>query len=172
MNPVIRELREADFATIRARVDAWWGRPVQGSLLRLFFEHFLPMSRAAEVPAREQPGRALPGKATAGDIVGFIVGFQSQTHPAVAYAHYIAVAPEYREQGLARRLYEVFFAEARARGCTTIECITAPINARSIAFHQRLGFELIPSPNLIEGVPVCLDHDGPGRHHVRMRRSL
>jgi ribosomal protein S18 acetylase RimI-like enzyme len=167
MMAVIRELREADFAAIRARVDAWWGRPVQDSLLRLFFEHFLPMSRAAEVPAG-----ALPGEAEAADIVGFIVGFQSQTHPAIAYAHYIAVAPEFRQQGLATQLYEAFFSDARARGCTTVECITAPINAPSLAFHRRIGFELIPSAHLIEGVPVCLDHDGPGRHRVRMRRRL
>jgi hypothetical protein len=154
---IIRELREDDFAPIRARVDAWWGRPVQDSLLRLFFEHFLPMSRAAEA---------------AGEIVGFIVGFQSQTHPSVAYAHYIAVAPEYRKMGLARELYETFFAQANARGCTSVEAITAPINAGSIAFHRRLGFELLPSATLVEGVPVCVDHDGPGRHRVRLRRAL
>lgn len=157
MKPIIRELRESDFAPIRARVDAWWGRPVQDALLRLFFEHFLPMSRVAEA---------------AGDIVGFIVGFQSQTDPSVAYAHFIAVAPEYRKEGLARSLYETFFAEARARGCTSIEAITAPINAASIAFHRRLGFALVPSATLVEGVPVNVDHDGPGRHRVRFRRAL
>jgi ribosomal protein S18 acetylase RimI-like enzyme len=157
VKPVIVELRESDFAPIRAHVDAWWGRPVQDSLLRLFFEHFLPMSRAAQA---------------AGNIVGFVVGFQSQTHPSVAYAHFIAVAPEYRKAGLARSLYESFFAEARVRGCTSVEAITAPINAGSLAFHRRLGFELVPSATLVEGVPVSVDHDGPGRHRVRLRRAL
>lgn len=157
MNPSIRELREADFATIRSQVDLWWGRPIQGALQRLFFEHFLPMSRAAEV---------------AGEVVGFIVGFQSQTHPEVAYAHFIGVAPEYRKRGLARDLYELFFEAARARGCRAVESITGPVNGASIAFHRRLGFELLPSATLVEGVPVSVDHDGPGQHRVRFRRSL
>jgi hypothetical protein len=58
MSCAIRELRETDFTTISARVDEWLGRPVRSSLLRLFFEHFRPMSRVAE---------------QGGDLVGFIV---------------------------------------------------------------------------------------------------
>jgi ribosomal protein S18 acetylase RimI-like enzyme len=156
-SPSIRELCEADFAVVRERVDLWWGRPVQGALLRLFFEHFLPMSRAAEAD---------------GELVGFIVGFQSQTQPSVAYVHFIAVDPEHRHRGLARTLYELFFEAARARGCGVVEAITAPINVGSIAFHRRLGFELLPSSTLVEGVPVSVDHDGPGQHRVRFRRSV
>jgi len=157
MNYAIRSLRETDFETISARVDEWWGRPVRSSLLRLFFEHFLPMSRAAEQ----------------GDAVfGFIVGFQSQTHPEVAYAHFVAVAPEFRRQGIARELYEGFFDEARSRGCTAVEAITAPINTRSIAFHRSLGFALLPGGALVDGFPVSVDHEGPGKHRVRMRRVL
>jgi ribosomal protein S18 acetylase RimI-like enzyme len=154
---VIRGLREADHATITARVDEWWGRPVSGALLRLFFEHFRPMSRVAE---------------RAEDIVGFIIGFQSQTDPRVAYAHFIGVAPDLRRGGLARTLYEHFFSESRDRGCTSVEAITAPINTASIAFHTRLGFELLPGTGWVDGVPVSIDHDGPGKHRARMRRAL
>jgi ribosomal protein S18 acetylase RimI-like enzyme len=157
MTRSIRNLRETDFETISASVDEWWGRPVRSSLLRLFFEHFLPMSRAAEL---------------GGTVVGFIVGFQSQTHPEIAYAHFIAVAPEFRRQGLARELYGRFFDEARSRGCIAVEAITAPINTRSIAFHQSLGFVLLPGGATVDGVPVSVDHEGPGKHRVRMRHVL
>jgi ribosomal protein S18 acetylase RimI-like enzyme len=157
MSYSIRNLRETDFGPISASVDEWWGRPVRSSLLRLFFEHFLPMSRAAE---------------QSGTVVGFIVGFQSQTHPEIAYAHFIAVAPEFRRQGLARELYRRFFDEARSRGCTAVEAITAPINTRSIAFHQSLDFVLLPGGAFVDGFPVSVEHDGPGKHRVRMRRAL
>jgi ribosomal protein S18 acetylase RimI-like enzyme len=153
----LRPLAESDFPAVAARVDEWWGRPVRGALLRLFFEHFLPMSHAAE---------------KGGVLVGFIVGFQSQTHPRVAYAHFVAVAPEARRHGLGRTLYEAFFESARARGCTSVEAITAPINTRSITFHQSLGFELVASDTVVDGFPVSFEHEGPGQHRVRLRRTL
>jgi L-amino acid N-acyltransferase YncA len=156
-SPQLRALRESDFQRVTAQVDEWWGRPVRGALLRLFFEHFLPMSHAAEVD---------------GVLVGFILGFQSQTFPRVAYTHFVAVAPAERRRGLGCSLYEAFFAGARARGCTSVEAITAPINTRSIAFHQSLGFELVGSDTVVDGVPVSFEHEGPGQHRVRLRRLL
>ncbi len=153
----MRGLCEEDFAYISSKVDDWWGRPVRGSLLRLFFEHFRPMSHVAE---------------QGGAIVGFIVGFHSQSYPSVAYAHFIAVRPEERRSGVGRALYERFFEYARQRGCTAVEAITAPINTRSIAFHQRLGFSVLPGGAVVDGVPVSVDHEGPGQHRVRMRREL
>lgn len=155
--PQLRPLAESDFPVVTARVDEWWGRPIRGALLRLFFEHFLPLSWAAEAD---------------GVLVGFIIGFQSQTFPRVAYTHFVAVAPEERRRGLGRTLYAAFFASARARGCNSIEAITAPINTRSIAFHQSLGFELVESDTVVDGFPVSFEHEGPGQHRVRMRRRL
>lgn len=153
----MRGLREEDFTYISSKVDEWWGRPVRGSLLRLFFEHFLPMSHAVE---RD------------GAIAGFIVGFHSQSHPSLAYAHFIAVRPEDRRSGVGRALYERFFEEARQRGCTAVEAITAPVNQRSIAFHRSIGFSVLPGGAVVEGVPVSVDHEGPGQHRVRMRHEL
>jgi ribosomal protein S18 acetylase RimI-like enzyme len=153
----MRGLREEDFADISSRVDEWWGRPVRGSLLRLFFEHFRPMSHVAEHD---------------GGIVGFIVGFHSQSDPSVAYAHFIAVRPEGRRSGIGRALYDRFFDDARQRGCTAVEAITAPINTRSVAFHKELGFSVLPGGAVVEGVAVSVDHEGPGQHRVRMRREL
>jgi L-amino acid N-acyltransferase YncA len=153
----LRALRESDYQLITAQVDEWWGRPVRGALLRLFFEHFLPMSHAAEAD---------------GVLVGFILGFQSQTFPHVAYTHFVAVAPSERRRRLGGTLYEAFFVGARSRGCTSVEAITAPINTRSIAFHQSIGFELVGSDTIVDGVPVSFEHEGPGQHRVRLRRRL
>jgi len=37
----------ADYDAIASRVDQWWGRPVLGSLPRLFFDLFHRTSRSA-----------------------------------------------------------------------------------------------------------------------------
>jgi ribosomal protein S18 acetylase RimI-like enzyme len=153
----LRPLTERDFEPITSRVDDWWGRPIRDVLQRLFFEHFQAMSRVAE---------------DAGVLAGFLIGFQSQTDPAIAYAHFIGVDPLYRKHGLGRTLYESFFAEARVRGCSAVEAITAPVNKASVAFHGRLGFRVLPGDAEVDGIAVLRDHSGPGKHRVRMRRDL
>jgi L-amino acid N-acyltransferase YncA len=77
-----------------------------------------------------------------------------------------------RRRAIGRRLYERFFFVVRALGCNQVHCVTSPINTDSIAFHRRLGFELLPGTGHAEGVPVTLDYAGPGQHRVRFRRSL
>jgi ribosomal protein S18 acetylase RimI-like enzyme len=158
MAPTLRTLRESDYPFVSERVDAWWGgRPVRALVQRLFFEHFQAMSLAAEEGGR---------------VVGFLIGFQSQTDPAVAYIHFVGVDPGARARGLGRRLYEAFFERARARGCRAAEAITSPVNHGSIAFHRAMGFALLPGDGEVDGVPVVKDHAGPGQARVRFHRVL
>lgn len=51
-------------------------------------------------------------------------------------------------------------------------CVTSPGNTTSVAFHTGLGFRVDPSATLENGVPVQLDHDGPGLHRVTFTRDL
>jgi hypothetical protein len=63
----LRHVEVKDYAPIIQVIDDWWGgRPMAGMLHRLFFEHFQPTSFVIEQAA---------------EIVGFLVGFQSQTVP-------------------------------------------------------------------------------------------
>ncbi len=158
MSPVLRPLRESDYPFVSANVDAWWGgRSVRVLMPRLFFEHFRPLSLAADGER---------------DLAAFLIGFQSQTDPEVAYIHFVGVSPEARGRGLGRLLYETFFERARARGCRFAEAITSPVNRGSIAFHRRMGFSLLPGDAEVDGVPVAADHAGPGQPRVRFRREL
>lgn len=91
------------------------------------------------------------------------VGFHSQTDPDEAYVHFMAVAPERRGEGLGRRLYERFFDDARAAGCTVVRCVTSPANDGSVAFHRALGFE---EERVVE------DYDGPGVDRVLFVKRL
>lgn len=144
----IRPARPADYDSIAAVVNDWWGRDVQGGLPRLFLNHFYPTSLIAEHD---------------GAMAGFLIGFHSPTQPPEAYIHYIAVHPAHRRNGLASRLYENFLTAATRSGCTVARAVTAPINERSMAFHRRMGFTVsAPIPN----------YDGPTHTMITFTRPL
>lgn len=65
-----------------------------------------------------------------------------QTYPRFVYVDRIVVAPSARGRGLARRLYDDLFAEARHAGHERIvrEVNREPPNPASDAFHAALGF--------------------------------
>ena len=130
---------------------------MQSLLQRLFFEHFNTTSFVLE---------------SEGELHAFLIGFLSQAHPDIAYIHFVGVSPKYRGTGVGRRLYERFFLKVAEHGCQEVRCITSPINSGSIAFHRKLGFELMDGTGLIDGIPVVLDHAGPGQHRVCFRKRL
>ncbi len=57
------------------------------------------------------------------------------------YIDRIAVAPSARRRGIASSLYREIFDFARPRtGLLTCEVNTRPVNAESVAFHEKFGF--------------------------------
>src|SRR5207237_10816747 len=69
----IRHAEPDDHARVAAVLDDWWGgRRMRDMLPRLFFVHFRETSFVAE---------------EAGELVGFLCGFLSQTHADEAYCH-------------------------------------------------------------------------------------
>ena len=146
----IRHAEPSDHARVVAVIDGWWGgREMRDMLPRLFFTHFRDTSFVAEDES--------------GELAGFLCGFLSQTYPDQAYVHFVGVSPEQRRAGLARDLYERFFSAARTAGRTSVHCVTSPANAASVAFHQRLGFEIEAE---VEG------YDGAGESRVLLVRAL
>ena len=147
MATVIRHAEPGDHARVVAVVDEWWGgRSMAAMLPKLFFVHFRDTSFVAEDD---------------GELAGFLCGFRSQTFENEAYIHFVGVDPGRRGSGLGRELYERFFAAIAPR--TIVRAITSPVNERSVAFHQALGFE-------IEGVDD--DYDGRGEPRVRFVNDL
>lgn len=154
----LRHLETSDYFPILRVANEWWGgRPVAGILLRAFFEHFQSTSFVLEHE---------------GAIKGFLIGFRSQTDPAQAYIHAVGVDPQDRGQGRGRRLYEHFFAAVKAMGCTEVLSITSPVNKGSIAFHRKMGFEILPGDAEIDGVAVTTNHDGHDGARVLFRHHL
>lgn len=154
----IRGLREEDHARIVRVVNGWWGgRRVSDKLPRLFLRHFGDTSFVAE---------------DGGEIVGFLVGFVSQSRADEAYIHFVGVHPEHRGRGIGERLYGLFFEEVGRRGRMRIRCITSPVNKGSIAFHGRMGFRVEPGDREDNGVTVHSDYDGDDAPKVVFVREI
>ena len=155
----IRTLRTEDYNYIINRVNDWWGgRNMAPGLPSLFLEHFAGTSLAAE----DDQGR----------IIGFVVGFMSPQHPDEAYIHYTGVEPAHHGRGIGSSLYEAFYEIARQNGRSRVSCITSPVNKASIAYHTRIGFEILPSSEYEEGVPVHRGHNGPGKDMVLFQKRI
>lgn len=146
----IRHAQPADYGRVISRVNAWWGgREMAPMLPRLFFVHFEGTSYVVD----DEDGQ----------LAGFLIGFLSQADPEEAYIHFVGVAPDRRGAGLGRRLYERFFADARANGRRRVRCVTSPANTPSVAFHEALGFAV---------ERVARDYDGPGEDRVLFVKRL
>jgi len=154
----IRQLQEADYETTIEAIDDWFdGRQMSHLLPRIFFTHFLPTSFAIEEDGR---------------VIGFLAGFVSQTYPDQAYIHFVGIEANYRGRGLGRQLYSTFFETVRRLGCTTVRCITSPVNSGSIAFHTRMGFRIERSNGERHGAPCTLNYELQGADRVLFVRSL
>jgi GNAT superfamily N-acetyltransferase len=154
---VIRNIQPADHAPIIASVDAWWGgRPMAGMLPQLFFAHFCDTSFVAQEDEK---------------LIGFLIGFLSQSQPDEAYCHFIGADPAHRRSGLGRSLYESFFRVAAKHQRYVVHAVTSPLNRGSIAFHQRLGFTVVPGTAEHEGTSVHPGYDGPGQDRVLFSRT-
>jgi ribosomal protein S18 acetylase RimI-like enzyme len=145
---VTRTARPDDYDSIAAVLNDWWGRPILAALPRLFLDHFHRSSLVVDGP--DGP-------------LAFLIGILSPSQPDRAYIHFVGVSPAARGGGLARQLYEEFFALARTDGRHVVNAITAPVNHGSVAFHRAMGFTVTG--------PVA-DYEGPGRDYMVFERSL
>lgn len=91
----IRSVNSLDYYEISPLLNQWWGgRQMADKLPKLFFDHFTDTSFIAEKD---------------GKIVGFLIGFLSQSNSEEAYIHFVGVHPEYRKHSVGKTLYNKFF---------------------------------------------------------------
>jgi predicted GNAT superfamily acetyltransferase len=136
----------------------WWdGRDLSAMLPKVFFRHFNDTIYIAE---------------RAGQLVGFLVGFYSQTDQETGYIHFVGVHPEYRKLGVARMLYGKFFDACRGQGRAIVKSCTSPVNKLSVMFHQAMGFEIESGDSVIDGIPVTTDYLGENDSKVLFKKIL
>lgn len=154
----IRQTSPADYSSIIAVLDKWWGgRQMSAMLPKLFFTHFCDTSFVVELD---------------GKLIGFLVGFLSQSNSTEAYIHFVGIHPDCRQQGIGSLLYRQFFRMAQTFGRVQVKCVTSPLNKSSIAYHLRMGFEAEPSEIQGDGAPYHPDYDGPEEHRVLFVKHL
>jgi len=154
----LRHVRPSDCDRVLTAIDEWWGGPATSSHLpHVFFSHLAPTSFVLE--------------ANDGELVGFLLGFFSQTYPDEACVHMVGVHPAFRRLGFGRRLCERFFLTAQMHGRRWVRSVSTS-SGPSIAFHRALGFVAVHGVAVIDGVPVRRDYAGAGGQRVVFRRSV
>lgn len=154
----IRHMTKSDFDYLLTVIDNWWGWPTSFKFHPVYLYQFGNTAFVME---------------DNGKVVGFVVGFISQTDPQEAYIHLVATEPQYRTKGIARTLYKRFFTEVFTRGCCRVRAITIPTNRESIAFHKHMGFRILEDHAIeVEGVKAVKNYSGPGQHRVVFIKDL
>ena len=154
----IRLVKSSDYYRISPLLNEWWGgRNMVDMLPKLFFDHFTDTSFIAEKD---------------GEILGFLIGFLSQTHPNEAYIHFVGVNPTVRKQSIGKQLYNKFFDVVKTNNRQIIRCVTSPVNKTSIAYHTRMGFNIEKGDKLIDGISITSDYDGPDQDRVLFVKQL
>ncbi|WP_371925924.1 GNAT family N-acetyltransferase [Halobacillus sp. A5] len=139
-------------------INEWWGgRDMSDKLPKLFFDHFNNSSFIVE-----QDGK----------VIGFLIGFMSQSHLREAYIHFVGVHPDFRKHSIGKQLYDKFFKTAVKEDRSLVRAVTSPVNKGSIAYHTKMGFEIKDGDKEVDGISVFSDYDGPGQDRVLFVKHL
>ncbi len=154
----IRNGKSSDHGKIVSVMPEWWGgRDLSSSVIKVFFIHFNQSTFIAEIED---------------ELIGFLVGFMSQSEERVGYIHFAGVHPQFRKFGIGRRLYESFYAACKVNDRSIVKSCTSPVNKLSINFHQKIGFEIESGNGIVDDVPVTLNYLGKGNHKVLFKKVL
>ncbi|MCL1699204.1 GNAT family N-acetyltransferase [Lysinibacillus sp. Bpr_S20] len=154
----IRSVKGSDYYIISPLVNEWWGgRNMSDMLPKLFFDHFTQTSFIAEKD---------------GELVGFLIGFLSQTYSNEAYIHFVGVHPAYRKHNIGKKLYNQFFNVVRQNNRSIVRCVTSPVNKVSIAYHTKMGFEIENGDRIVDSLSLNTDYDGPNQDRVLFVKKL
>lgn len=154
----IRSVKSSDYYIISPLINEWWGgRNMSDMLPKLFFDHFTNSSFIAEKNE---------------EIIGFLIGFLSQSQPDESYIHFVGVHPDFRKHNIGKELYNQFFKVVKQNGCNMVRCVTSPVNKISIAYHTKLGFEIEKGDKKIGDIEVNTNYDGPNQDRVLFIKYL
>ena len=151
---LVRNAFPADFVEVSNKSREWGDLVIEReSIYHVLTEHF----RNTCVIAEDR-----------GEMIGYLLGLRSQANPDVALLHLIQVAPRLRGNGVGRRMFNQFQAEAKKLGCTKIMMHSRPENNSCNRFFKAMGFDVISGEGSVEinGMPCVKDYNGPGRHRV------
>lgn len=151
---LVRNTFPGDFIEIANKSIEWADIVIEReSIYHLLTEHFRGTCFVAE---------------DRGDVIGYLLGYRSQSRPEEAVVHLVQVAPRLRGNGVGRRMFNQFQAAVKAMGCIRIATHSRPENNSCNRFYKAMGFEIVGGDNTVEvnGMPAVKDYNGPGKHRV------
>ena len=157
---LVRNVFEPDFAEIVGKSRDWGDIVIEReAIYHVMTKHFRGTCFVAEDRGR---------------MIGYLLGFRSQTYPDEAYMHLVQVDPAMRGHGIGRRMFSQFEASARAMGCKKIVAASRPQNRLAMDFYEGLGFKPVQTGDMVEveGVRAIRDYNGPGKHVVLWSKDI
>lgn len=157
---LVRNAFENDFIAIGDRARDWGDIVIEReTIYHLMTKHFRQTCFVAEDRQR---------------MIGYLLGFRSQSAPDEAYMHLIQVDPAMRGNGIGRRMFRQFEDAVRAMGCKKIVTTSRPQNKLAVAFYRRMGLKPVQAGGTIEvdGVTAIKDYNGPGKHVVLWAKDI
>ena len=151
---LVRNAFPNDFIEIANKSREWGDTVIEReSIYHILVEHFKETCFVAE---------------DRGQMIGYLIGIRSQSHPEQSYMHLIQVAPKMRGNGIGRRLFNQFQSAVKSMGCTKIITITKPENKQCVGFYNAMGYHVANGVNTVDvdGVQATKDYNGPGKHMI------
>lgn len=110
-------------------------------------------------------------------VVGYVLGFISQTHfPKTYFLWQIGVAPYMQGTGLGTRLLQYVETHVNDLGCKRIEATIDPVNISSQKLFEKLEFRNISETEgktvKVKGKIAVKDYYKPGRHFMLYAKEL
>lgn len=110
------------------------------------------------------------------NIIGFVLGMQSQRHKNTYFLWQIGVNPDYQGQGIGSLLLRMVENQIQQLGGSRIEVTIDPKNIPSRKLFEKAGYQNISSQvgETIEknGVTAVKDYYSPGRHFIVCDKKL
>jgi GNAT superfamily N-acetyltransferase len=99
-------------------------------------------------------------------VVGAAVAFRSQRAPKDVYVQDVVTHPQWRRQGVTRRLIDDIRRQAAEWDCVRLYLTSEPQNRPAHGTWLALGFANVPGDYVSDGVHVTADFKGPGKHRA------
>jgi GNAT superfamily N-acetyltransferase len=157
---LVRNVFEGDFVEIVNKSREWGDIVIEReAIYHIMTKHFRGTCFVAEDRQR---------------MIGYLLGFRSQSCPDEAYMHLVQVDPAMRGHGIGRRLFTQFEAAAKAMGCRKIMTTSRPQNKTAMAFYEEMGFKPVQAGDMVEvdGVMAIRDYNGPGKPVVLWGKDI